>query len=199
MKKWVIGVGVLLLSGNLAYGAWGIRVGVNAVDPATKNATVSVLVYHSTYYPYTTAWIGDPLFTPTVPAIDWGDGSTMPPITVLGGGLPLLGTYTVTNFGGLQVPSKVYGALFSHTYPSFGSFTVVTASFPGINFSPSITGVTGNYTYRGTYVGFPVFIFTNSTVVTLLANVLDIPTASTAGLGILALILAAAGFWLIKK
>ena len=101
----------------------GIRMTVSNVDPVLQSADLDLTMYTRGYGPYGTttggsyvAYAGSPFFG--YPAIDYGDGSNVPTAT--------LGLATS---GGGPGGSNVYRSLasFSHSYPTFGSFTARSA------------------------------------------------------------------------
>lgn len=99
-------------------GTAGIRLTVSNVDASMRSADLDLTMYTRGYGPYGTtsggdyvAYAGSPFFG--YPAIDYGDGSTVPTVTL-----------ALTNSGGGPGGSFVYRSLasFSHTYPSPGAF-----------------------------------------------------------------------------
>jgi len=76
-----------------------------------------------------------------VPAIDWGDGSTVPRYGYGSStGIPLVATSTVVN----GIPARAYRGSFSHTYAGAGSYTISANSSCCALTTPTYTLVTGN-------------------------------------------------------
>ena len=163
------------------------------------DVTIDVTGYADVPYPYSTLFIGVATFfgAPIVPAIDWGDGSTVPFAGYgTGTGIPIVATSTVIN--GLNV--NAYRGSFAHTYADNTPRTITVNSTvnPGTVGGTSYAVITGNYaTYvTATYSGVYAFL---SNTVTAFGATEEIPTASEYGLLALALALAGMGVFLLRR
>lgn len=200
-------------------GAVGIKVSVSNVHVGLKTADLDLTMYTRYLGPPGTA--GVPTYG--LPALDYGDGSTLPTTTL-----------ALTNTGGGPGGSNVYRSLasFTHTYPSNSNFTAraamacflcVHSSYvffpPGSPAPPTFTQtfdllpttVIGNlalpYQYSGTtYVGFLStsvhYAYTYFLAVTNTAQVAlvqPVPALSEWGLIALGLALLVAGIILIRR
>lgn len=99
---------------------------------------IDVTAFYTTGSTETTAYLGT--YYNQVPAIAWGDGSTVPRYgSGTSTGIPLAATSTVVN----GVPARSYRGSFSHTYGGPGNFTISanTACCPLT--TPTYTLVTG--------------------------------------------------------
>lgn len=181
----------LLLSGLFVVGTAsadhinGIRVTVTNIDPGSLSVEVDV-----------TALTGSPTATAgqvhEFPAFEWGEGET------------ITSEERFLNGAGSEAGLAVYRRSFSHSYSSAGSFTIRARSTGAGGAFPELVeeGYTGNPRTGGgevPTVGGYVTYFTNTALVEFQQSVLEIPTASTVGLGLLSLALAGAGFWLIRR
>ena len=173
----------------------GIR--ATLVSQAGPDVTIDVTGYADYTYAFSTLFIGANTFfgSPLVPAIDWGDGSTVPafgygPST----GIPQVATSTVIN--GINV--DVYRGSFSHTYPDTSPYTITVFSTvnPGTPYSTGYQLVTGNILPVTYGTGTVNYVVTN-TLTTGAAE--EIPTASEAGLLALALLLAGLGIFQLRR
>ena len=166
----------------------GIKATVTGVDVGLLSADIDLTAYVTPAYPYTTVWVG---FGTTgggfVPAVEWGDGSTVPPygygpFT----GIPVVTSSTVVN--GQTV--DIYRGSFSHVYPAEGEYTIRVNSVE----SPTTPLITGSV---ATYNTIPYV--TNTTDVRLRFIVTEIPTATEVGLLLLALALAGAAIYILRR
>ena len=188
---------IVLLMGAASVSAQvaGHKVTVTNADPATGDVDIYVTGYMDNTYPFTTLWIGFyTFFGGAAPAIDWGDGSTVPPF----GNGPSTGiprVATSTSISGFNV--HVYRGSFSHTYAAPGSYTITSNSVPRpINHTP----ITGNYALTPTYFGTYAYLFLSNTAVADLSfDAINIPTTSEVGLLALALALGTAGALFLRR
>ena len=75
-----------------------------------------------------------------VPAVNWGDGSTVPRYgSGTSTGIPILATSTVVN----GIPARAYRGSFSHTYGSAGSYTISAQTGCCPQTTPTYTLVSG--------------------------------------------------------
>ena len=173
------------------------------VDQTDTTVDIDVTAYADASYPFTTLWLGVAtyFYSPVLPAVDWGDGSTIP-FAGSGSytGIPIIATST--NIGGSNV--HVYRGSFSHTYASTTPTTITVAT----NYGPGTPASTGYNVLTGNYatVAVPTYFGAYSYVYTFLTNTLqvftpttEIPTTSVHGLLLLALALAGAGLWLLRR
>lgn len=193
-----------------------LRVTVGSVDPGTGEVTITVSATgldSDNFYAATGAFLGNvfllsnvpyTLVTPDLPAIDWGDGSTISATNL---------TFTGTDGTvGEGLVRRTYSRQFSHTYTSAGNFTIQVG---GMNvyagFGSPFTITSGNPVYANTWrahttgsatTTLPLeggaatdtsLAVTNTATVDLSA----VPAIERTGLGILALLLAAAGVTLL--
>jgi len=200
--------------------AVGIRVTATELRPALLEADFD-LTWYTRVGPYPSTVAGLP--TTGFPALDYGDGSTLPTTTL-----------ALVSSGGGPGGSNVYRNLasFTHTYPATGSYTVTGASFctyclrsqfvyfpPGTPAPATFTNsydyvpqtvvgnLAGTYVYSGTvnlsdysvrYLVTYYLAVTNTTRV-VLANTLEVPTASTWGLVALGALLLASGLLVLRR
>ena len=95
--------------------------GIRITQTGNTGLTIDVDVtgFYTTGSTETTMYLGT--YYNQVPAIDWGDGSTMPAYGYGSStGIPLISTSTVVN----GIPARAYRGSFSHTYGSPGSYTI---------------------------------------------------------------------------
>ena len=107
-------------------GNTGLMINIDVTGFYTTGSTESTM-YLGTYYNQ-------------VPAVDWGDGSTVPrygygPST----GIPLVATSTVVN----GIPARAYRGSFSHTYGSAGGYTISANTYCCPLTTPTYTLVSG--------------------------------------------------------
>lgn len=203
----------------------GIRVTVSNVDVAMRSADLDLTVYTRGYGPNGAAgaYAGVPMLG--YPALDFGDGSTLPSATL-----------ALTDLGGGPGGSNVYRSLasFSHTYPATGAATARAAVscvgcfrlsyvlFPPGSPAPAAftatsdrrpTSVIGNLPLRLDYAGtsYNAFLSTSvryasayypvitNTAPVFLPSVLEIPTASSWGLIALGASLLGAGIIALRR
>jgi len=199
--------------------AVGIKVTVTDVRSSLREADMD-LTWYTRVGPYPSTTAGLPYAG--YPALDYGDGSTVPYTTL-----------ALASSGGGPGGSNVYRNLasFTHTYPALGSYTVTGASFctycshiqyvffpPG---SPAPTTFSFNYDYvpqtvvgnlagTGSYSRYlrlgdysVHYLVTYYLAVTNTArvafNILEVPAASTWGLLALGALLAATGLVLLRR
>jgi len=203
-------------------GAVGIRVTPTAVRPNFLEADLDLTMY-TRVGPYPSTYAGVPYFG--FPAIDYGDGSTLPSTTLV-----------LASSGGGPGGSNVYKNLasFTHTYPGHGAFTVTAASYctycfktqyaffpPGSPAPPTfsysydylpqtvIGNLAGKHVYSGTtYLSFASYsvryMFTyyaavTNTALVDLRSVLEVPTTSTWGLALLGGLLLLSGVTVLRR
>lgn len=203
----------------------GIRVTVSNVDVAMRSADLDLTAYTRGYGPNGAAgaYAGVPMLG--YPALDFGDGSTLP-----------YATLGLTNSGGGPGGSNVYRSLasFSHTYPPAGAATARAAIacvgcfrisyvlFPPGSPPPATftaisdrrpTSVIGDQPLRLDYTAtsYNSFLSTSiryasayypvvtNTVEVFRASVLEIPTASSWGLIALGAALLGAGLVSLRR
>ena len=147
----------------------GIRITQTGNTGLTIN--VDVTAFYTTGSTNPEAYLGT--YYNAVPAIDWGDGSTVPrygygPST----GIPLAATSTVVN----GIPTRSYRGSFSHTYGGAGNFTISAQTRCCPLTTPTYTLVTGSIiTTTVTTTGvFGPTTFTTSFV----QNTLDVTAAA---------------------
>lgn len=143
------------------------------------------------------------------PAVDWGDGNT-----IANTAIPKTNYSPATPTSGRIISS--YAGQFSHTYAAPGVYTIrvfgtnvyadggeggsyyitsgntFSTSTPGIAYN---SGTTTNTSWRSGLV--PIGI-TDTSMVTVSASALEIPTASTVGLVLLGLVLAGGGLFVLR-
>jgi len=198
----------------------GIRITPTDVRPETLQADFDLTVY-TRVGPYSTTYAGVP--TVGLPAIDYGDGSTLSTTTLF-----------LASSGGGPGGSNVYKNLasFTHTYPARTTYSVTAASYctgclksqyaffsPG---SPVPTTFTASYDYlpqtvignlaakysgSGTtsFFDFSVrYVYTAYAAVTNTAqvdlrSVLDVPTATPWALALLGGLLLLSGLAVLRQ
>lgn len=180
----------------------GIRATITDITDLDVTINVTEMYVTNAAWTFSTAWIGvaSPVgYFPLFPAIDWGDGSTVPWAGYSPGvGIPVA-AYNTTVDGS---PAHVYVGSFSHTYGSEMDFTVTVNSINGVGTTagqapPIITGsLVGSVTptFSNTY-----YFLRNTLEVQFGGPATDIPTASNLGLMLLALILAASAVVMLKR
>lgn len=192
--------------GGLLDWVYGVRISNVVADPDTLEATFDVTEFMSSSYPYTTVYLGArTTFFGTYtlsPAIDFGDGSTVPPLQVPSG-LPFLTTSTLDTVNGGTGVFRLYRGSFSHTYPAVGDYTVRTSSYCCAD-SPANTvtdgGVLTTFYFYTIGITYTYRVFYDTALVSFQQiSLLEIPTASTAGLVALGLALLAAGFVVLRR
>lgn len=198
---------ILASAGSVSAQLAGVRValvngpfGVECFEPLPEEFTAEVVasVFYSTILGYGTAWLGDSSgYGANAPAIDWGDGSTTPPLFPTG--IPFDTTSTPPGAPG---PVRVYRASFSHVYTSPDFATIRVASNAQV-FSAgyAFTGDTATVqTPTYSVFGGTRMILTNTTgFAVAIPACEEIDTVSDIGLMLLALALAAAGMVLIRR
>jgi len=201
-------------------GAVGIRVTPTAVRPNLLEADFDLTMY-TRVGPYPSTIAGVPFFG--FPAIDYGDGSTLPTTTLV-----------LASSGGGPGGSNVYKNLasFTHTYPGHSAFTVTAASYCTFCFktqyaffpvgSPAPTTFSYSYDYlpqtvignlAGRYAGadtlsyftdysvrymYTAYAAVTNTALVDLRSVLEVPTASTWGLALLGGLLLLSGLAVLR-
>lgn len=193
------------------------RYAYGTTGPGTLDAAVDKLAYPSFY-------LGAPFAG--LPAIDYGDGSTVPTITL-----------GLTSSGGGPGGTNVYRSLASltHTYPTNQEFTATAAMTcqlcfysqyvfftPGTPPPPTFTGtfdylptqVIGNLAATTRYTGTTYLSFlstsvrymftyyqavTNTAPVDLLPIAAEIPVLDPSTLALLGALLAGGGLWLLRR
>lgn len=152
----------------------GIRVTVADVRPELLEADLDLTMY-TRVGPYGSSYAGVPTYG--FPAIDYGDGSTVPSTTLFLAG-------TGTGPGG----SNVYrnAASFTHTYPAPGQYTVTAASL-------CTACIQGNYTFL--YPGGTPTSFGSSTIDYMPATVVGNLAGTTTSSGTMA---TPFGFYLVR-
>ncbi len=165
--------------------------------PSTVNVTAVATVFYGGTAAFTSAWLGESsVFGTVAPAIDWGDGSVVPPLYPTG--MPFDTTSTPPGAPG---PVRAYRASFSHTYtevppPTIRVFSNDYVFSPGYAFTGNtMTAQTPNYSMSGGVVT----LLTNTAHVPIAIPACEIDTVSNVGLLILALILAVAGMSLLRR
>ena len=185
------GVRVTLVGGPPSLGCF---------EPDPEEITVDAVatVFYGAGLAYPTAWLGDSSgFGANAPAIDWGDGSTVPPLFPTG--IPFDTTSTPPGAPG---PVRAYRGSFSHTYTSLDPALIRVAS----NAQNFLTGYafTGNsatvQTPTYSVFGGTRMILTNSTEFVVAIPICEeIDTVSDIGLMLLALAIGAAGLALLRR
>lgn len=174
-------------------GAVGIRVSASNVDEVTNSADLDMTMYTRGLGPSGLA--GRPSYYAALPALDFGDGSTIPTLTLaLSSTIPALGTEVAGGVGG---PTTVYRTLasLSHSYPAAADYTAtagmacvfcVQSSYvffpPGSPPPPTFTA-TGNF-LPATLVGNLVAPVTSSATAYISALGTSVRFAATYFLGV---------------
>ncbi|MGD2116112.1 MAG: hypothetical protein PVG07_13745 [Acidobacteriota bacterium] len=205
-------------------GTVGIKITATDVRSESLEADFDVTMY-TRLFTYSTFPAGVPTFG--LPAIDYGDGDTLPTTTLV-----------LASAGGGPGGSNVYQNLasFTHTYPSPGPYTVTAAGYCTLCGRSEYTifpaGSPGNPTYTGTFDLLPTMVIgnlaattffsgttslifspsysvryavtlyyavTNTTRIFLDQNILEIPTASTWGLAALGGLLLLSGLLVLRR
>ncbi|MEM1179619.1 MAG: hypothetical protein AAGM22_14820 [Acidobacteriota bacterium] len=201
----VVSVALLITAPASAQSNWiaGSKVTLDNVDIDTLTVDITGSIFYSTGVAFSTAFMGaDSGYGEIAPAVDWGDGSSLPPYFPAGNGIPFDTTSTPPGAPG---PVRAYRMAFSHTYAAEADYTVtVNSHFTG-GFSPGqvftgtvTTAPTPSY---ATFGGVQSFV-RNTTVASLAAPappVIEIPTASEVGLLALALLLGTAGVFFLRR
>lgn len=176
----------------------GIRITQTGITGLMVNIDVSA--FYTTGSTETTAYLGT--YYNQIPAIDWGDGSTVPRYGYGSStGIPLVATSTVVN----GIPVRSYRGSFSHTYGSPGNYTIAANTNCCPLTTPTYTLASGNIVETTVYtVGvFGPTTFTTSFVQNTLGVAVgameSIPTLSTWGLVLFALLLGALLLVTIKR
>jgi len=185
---------------------YGVRISNVVPDQNTLQVDFDVTEYLSLSYIYGTAYLGFFNTYPLAPAVDFGDGSFVPPLA-FPYGIPFVstGTFPTTN-GGSQQYQKFRGS-FSHTYGAPGIYDINANSFCCADYpTNAVVGAgdltTYTLTYKGTYYSFP--FFNDAVQVDLTGggdepSILEIPTMSTVGLMALGFALLGAGFVALRR
>ncbi len=164
-----------------AGGLSGIRIAATTIDSGTLMADVDLTIWYGGTIGFSTAWVGDTTgFGTIAPAIDWGDGSSLPPIYPTG-----IAFSTTSTPPGATLPQRAYRASFSHTYPALGDY-VATAYSSGLIFQTSTPAFTGNtvtlQTPTYSVFGGTRMLLSNTAEIGFVVNPLEVPTSSTFGL-----------------
>ena len=206
-SRLLVAVTLAFLASPAAAQLAGVRVtitngpfGLNCFEPEPEEITVDVdaTIFYDVGLAYATAWLGDSSgFGANAPAIDWGDGSTVPPLYPTG--IPFDTTSTPPGAPG---PVRAYRGSFSHIYTSIAS-TVIRVASHAQNFSTgyAFTGNTATVqTPTYSVFGGTRMILTNTTPFMVAIPVCEeIDTVSNVGLLLLALALAVAGMILLRR
>jgi len=207
LKRFALAFGivslVLVLAGP-ASAQWiaGAKVTVDNVDTGTLAVDVTGSIFYSTGVGFSTAFMGvSSGFGTIAPAIDFGDGSALPPYWPGGSGIPFDVTSTPPGAPG---PVRAYRMGFSHNYGVEDVYTItVNSHFTG-GISPALvftgTTTTAPTPSYATFGGVQTFV-QNSAEVDLAPFVppYEIPTASEVGLLALALLLGTAGIFFLRR
>lgn len=178
----------------------GMRIVQTGLDPNTLTIDVDVFGYAVDSYLYSTLFVGGNTGygAAVLPAIDWGDGSTVPfagygPVT----GIPIIAT--ATSVGGQSV--NVYRGSFSHVYAAPGDYTIRTSSVFNSGNPPLITGSAYVYTSVIGTVTFTYTFVTNTlqAMVGAMPSPLEVPTLGFTSLMALALLLAGCATWVLRR
>lgn len=207
-KKFALVLGLvsiaLLIAGPASAQNWinGSKVTVDNIDDDALTIDITGSIFYSTGVAFSTAFVGPTSGYGTIaPAIDFGDGSSLPPYFPTGNGIPFDTTSTPPGAPG---PVRAYRMAFSHAYGAEGDYTVTinshfTGGFTtGQVFTGTITTApTPSY---ATFGGVQTFV-RNTAAVEVGADtpVLEIPTASEVGLLALALLLGTAGVFFLRR
>lgn len=207
LKKLALAFGIvslaLLLAGP-ASAQWiaGAKVTVDNIDTDAMSVDITGSIFYDTGVGFSTAFVGVTSGYGTIaPAIDFGDGSSLPPYWPGGSGIPFDTTSTPPGAPG---PLRAYRMGFSHTYGAADVYTITINSHftggisPGLVFTgTTTTAPTPSY---ATFGGIVTFV-QNSEDVDLAPDILvtEIPTASEVGLLALALLLGTAGVFFLRR
>ena len=188
-----LGLGLVLMAvvavPALAQPVAGVRVVETAFDGT--NLDIDFFQYYvASYGNYSTAWIGHSDATGIlIPAVSWGDGAYEGNAGPFAGtGIPFLASSTTVN--GVNV--DVYRGSFSHTYTDAPTSPVRVVSRRGLAVT---TPITGNYYYAFSQD----FATATLSLAAPSVPVIEVPTASEAGLLALALLLAGSAFVMIRR
>lgn len=134
-------------------------------------------------------------FGALVPAVDWGDGSSVPPYYPTG--IPFDGTSTPINAPG---PVRAYRMAFSHTYTSPGPFRITAYSndvivSPGYEFTGRVVRVPT--TFYSIFGAYQTFVTNTARIPGIVPT--DIPMVSGSGLLVLAAVMAGCGVFLLRR
>lgn len=195
-----IAMATFLIAGSASAQLAGVAVTPTNVDVGTLTADVDLTVWYGGTVAFSTAWVGDTTGFGTIAnALEWGDGSVIPPIYPTG--LPFIATTTPPGAPG---PVRAYRGSFSHVYPAEGVYTATIASH-GLVFQTGY-GFTGNtqtfQTPTYSVFGGTRMVLTNTAEINLVpptTPTIEIDTVSDLGLLLLALAIGAAGLFLIKR
>ena len=190
-------------------GGWitGVKATVTNIDNDTLTLDMTGTVWYTTGVTFGTAFVGvETAGGPIVPAVDWGDGSTVPPYWPGGSGIPFVGTSTPPGAAG---PLRAYQMAFSHVYASEGDYTItINSHFTG---GLDVSAFTGNVQSAATSGGSQSFLSNqnvntpnggSATFVTVGAQAsptIAIDTVSDIGLLLLGLALGLAGLFLLRR
>ena len=207
LKKFALAIGIVslaLIFAGPASAQWiaGAKVTVDNVDTGALSVDITGSIFYSTGVGFSTAFMGvDSGYGTIAPAVDFGDGSSLPPYWPGGSGIPFDATSTPPGAPG---PVRAYRMAFSHNYGAPALYTIaVNSHFTG-GISPALV-FTGNTTTAPTpsYATFGgIQTFVQGTAEVDLAPVVpptDIPTASEIGLLALALLLGTAGVFFLRR
>ncbi len=186
-----------------ASGQWiaGVRA---TTEPLGCNDDLSQIdltatVFYTTGVAFSSAFLGVTSgYGQIAPAVDWGDGSTVPPQWPGGSGIPF---DTISTPPGAPGPMRVYRAQFSHVYASFPSGGITVNSHFSGGISPALV-FTGNIETAPTptysiFGGIRTFLVNTTSIAIPACEEID--TVSDSGLLALALALAAAGMFLLRR
>jgi len=181
-----------------------LRVTVGSVNPSTGDVTITVsatgMDSHS-FGPTNGAYLGSQFLhdlnhltvvTPALPAVDWGDGSTLGATN-----LPFTGTNGTIN----GYTRQNYRGQFSHTYGAPGSYTVRVAGMNVYNRSTEYQITSGNPVYATIWrfhtSGSQVYTYARLTTLAVsastTASLVVVSTLGKSSLSMLALSLLALG------
>ncbi len=184
----------------------GIRATLIDITGLEVTVNVTELYVTNAAWTFNTAWIGVASTFggfPLIPAISWGDGSTVPWAGYgPSAGIPISAYNTTLNGS----PVHLYVGSFSHTYATRDKYTVTVNSINGVGTTagqapPLITGsLVSSVTPT---LGNTYYFVRNTTVAPLVISVAsdstEIATVSDLGLLILALVLAASALVTLRR
>ena len=184
----------------------GIRATITDITGLDVTIDVTELYVTNAAWTFGTAWIGVAStigFFPLFPAVDWGDGATVPwaGYGAAGTGIPISAYNTTVN----GVPAHVYVGSFSHTYGAEVDYTVTVNSVNGVGTTAgqAPTIATGSLVGSVTPTFGDTYYFVRNTTTVPLAPsasaTIEIDTVSDLGLLILALVLAASAVVMLKR
>lgn len=181
----------------------GIRATVTDVTGLDVTVSVTEMYVTNAAWTFSTAWIGVASTFggfPLIPAVDFGDSSTIPfagngAVT----GIPVSAYGTTVN----GTPAHVYAGSFVHSYAAEGTYTITVNSANGLGTTagqapPQITGsLVGETTPT---LGLTYYFLRNTAMVVLGTSApIEIDTVSDLGLLLLALVLAGAAAMMLKR